>query len=526
LVDRIGETITPTVYAEPAGVDDVNKGPFASGVNNIVNTANVTANGGININSNQTSIQLDAAPDLVVTMTEGGANVEPGSVVTYAVGYSNATAINGQDAVNVVLTETVPANTTFNLGASTAGWGGPGCVDGAPAGTTCTFIVAGQVAAGAPPVNVAFAVSVLAALPAGAASVSNTSSIADDGSNGALRNTADDSAGDTTLIVGNWNGDAGTDWNNPANWSNNLAPGNNVSIPNVTNAPAISTSVTHSNFVLNGENLTINGGATLTVNGTAALGGNVVDGAGTLELGSIAAISRTTGQVNATLLKTFLSTGAFTFPVGTTGAYSPVVVNVTSGTGPLSIKANTGTVAPLNPAMTLQRFWTLNGSGITADVTFNYLDADVAGNENNYRTIRVAGGSPTAFANSPTCPTTNGSACVNATANTIFVAGLASFSDWTAGELAPTAAPSSVAGRVVDAYGRAISGALISIIDPTTGLQLSARTNTFGYFRFQVPSGMTYVLSVAHRRYVFEQPTQVVQVFDNVTGLTFVGSRP
>jgi hypothetical protein len=216
--------------------------------------------------------------------------------------------------------------------------------------------------------------------------------------------------------------------------------------------------------------------------------------------------------------------------VGTAGAYSPVLVNVTAGAGSLSVKANTGTASAtpvLNPLTTLQRYWTMNGTGLMADVTFNYLDGDVVGNELNYRIIRVEGGNAIAVPNSAGCPPA-GTICVNPAANTLFFAGLNAFSDWTAGELAaPTAAGVSISGRVVNENGRPISRTFVTITDPVTNLHMQAFTNTFGMFRFDgVPAGSSYMVTVSHGRYLFDQPTQLINVNDNVTDVIFTGRQP
>src|SRR4029077_17856999 len=111
------------------------------------------------------------------------------------------------------------------------------------------------------------------------------------------------------------------------------------------------------------------------------------------------------------------------YPVGTAGAFSPVDATVTAGSGQLTVTAKTGTAPatpPLVTANTLQRYWDLNGSGITVDVTWHYLQTDVNGIEANYRIIRVpASGTPISVPNGSPCPGA-GSPCVDTTANTIF----------------------------------------------------------------------------------------------------------
>jgi len=88
--------------------------------------------------------------------------------------------------------------------------------------------------------------------------------------------------------------------------------------------------------------------------------------------------------------------------------------------------------------------------------------------------------------------------------------------------LGPTAAAVSVSGRVTDQTGRAISSAMVSIID-INGSTRAVRTGTFGYFNFEdVEAGQSYVLSVTHKRYTFDP--QVVNVSDNINSLSFVAN--
>jgi hypothetical protein len=88
--------------------------------------------------------------------------------------------------------------------------------------------------------------------------------------------------------------------------------------------------------------------------------------------------------------------------------------------------------------------------------------------------------------------------------------------------IAPLAAGATVAGRVVDQAGRAISRATVVLTD-SDGVTRTALTNPFGYFVFtDVPVGETYVAGVRHRRYRFESRT--VSLDDNFTDLDFVAA--
>ena len=330
----------------------------------------------------------------------------------------------------------------------------------------------------------------------------------------------------TNTVV--WSGAVSSDWNTLGNWTQSFVPisSNDVSIPTagVTNQPNLSAQDTTVNniTIASSRSLTISGGHMLTVNGILTMNGNDIDATnGTLVISGTGSVTRTSGAVIGPVQKLFGGPGAFTYPVGTAGAFSPVDVNVTAGTGSLSVKANTGT-APSTPALTaantLQRFWDLNGSGITADVTWHYLQTDVAGTEANYKVVRVipGPGTPVTVPNGAPCPGT-GSPCVDTTANTIFVRGLQNFSLWTATALAPTAAKVTLSGRVIRPDGLMAVRSLVSITDDH-GNVLYAKTNPFGYFRFlDVESGQGYLINVIDKQ--FEFAPQFVSVTDNMGDL-------
>ena len=266
-----------------------------------------------------------------------------------------------------------------------------------------------------------------------------------------------------------------------------------------------------------GDNLTIVAGRTVTAAGDVTLNDKLVTGAGTLELGVDANLIRTTGQVESILKKNFDQPDTFIFHVGTPGEYSPVDVVVTSGAGSLSVRANDGIVPATPPLSTnsLQRYWTLEGTGITADVTFHYLDSDVVGIEGAYRTVRVTGTTPTIFFNE--CP--SGAFCVSPLANTITARNLSTFSNWSATEVVPTAAEVSVSGRVTY-NGRGLGLVRLNLTD-TEGNVMTATTNRVGFYVFEkVPTGEAYILTPAHRRLRFTP--QVLIVTDNMEGVDFV----
>ncbi|MCX7789973.1 MAG: isopeptide-forming domain-containing fimbrial protein [Chloroflexaceae bacterium] len=173
--------------------------PLPAGVTEVANAARINDDGSNGADptpgNNQASdtTPLTAAPDLELTKSDGGASAEPGGTITFILSYRN---VGNQDATGVTLTETVPANTSFNATASTAGWS---CAPDGSAGSTCTFTV-GNLAAGASG-SVNFVVRVNNPLPAGVTEVVNAARISDDGSNGADPTPENNRDDDTTPLT-------------------------------------------------------------------------------------------------------------------------------------------------------------------------------------------------------------------------------------------------------------------------------------------------------------------------------------
>ncbi|WP_333657350.1 isopeptide-forming domain-containing fimbrial protein, partial [Anaerolinea sp.] len=172
--------------------------PLPAGVTQIQNVVYIADDGthgndptpGNNTGSDETPVE--AAPDLTVSKTDGGVTATPGDVVAYTLSYAN---VGNQAATNVVLTETVPAHSVFNAGASTVGWT---CVPDNNAGSTCTLSL-GTLAGGASGTAV-FAVTVDNPLPAGVTQIANTVVISDDGANGADPTPGNNTGSDETPV--------------------------------------------------------------------------------------------------------------------------------------------------------------------------------------------------------------------------------------------------------------------------------------------------------------------------------------
>ena len=91
------------------------------------------------------------------------------------------------------------------------------------------------------------------------------------------------------------------------------------------------------------------------------------------------------------------------------------------------------------------------------------------------------------------------------------------------GDFAPTAAEVSVGGRVTISKNRELSNAVVYLTD-SNGATRSARTNQFGYYRFnEVESGETYMLNVSSKRFTFVP--QIVSVMDEINNLNFAAEE-
>jgi hypothetical protein len=84
---------------------------------------------------------------------------------------------------------------------------------------------------------------------------------------------------------------------------------------------------------------------------------------------------------------------------------------------------------------------------------------------------------------------------------------------------APTAASVAVSGRVFTPSGAGLRNAVVSMTD-MQGNSRTARTSTFGYFRFEdVEAGGTYIFNVQSKSFQFTP--QVVSVTDDISELNF-----
>ncbi|MEZ5424651.1 MAG: DNA/RNA non-specific endonuclease [Pyrinomonadaceae bacterium] len=291
-----------------------------------------------------------------------------------------------------------------------------------------------------------------------------------------------------------------------------LDPASNTSPPTVTGG-------TYGDLWITGPNTTLTGD--ITVTGTLNLAGSKLSTDGfKITFAPNASVSRMSGYVIGRVEKQFDSvapSAVFEFPVGTANGYSPVTANPTAlGLTPSSLTVSAEQTAhpnAPNPNAALGRYWTLTETGdLAADLTFQYLDADVPAGVSNETSFRLQKYESGAFTQIP--------AVIDDTANTASTAGVDQFSDWTLiAQFGPTSARADISGRVIGLQNRGVAGALVTALDENGNRQY-ALTNPFGYYRFTGLSvGRLYLVEVKSKQYSFAP--QFVNLLDDLRDLDF-----
>jgi hypothetical protein len=89
-------------------------------------------------------------------------------------------------------------------------------------------------------------------------------------------------------------------------------------------------------------------------------------------------------------------------------------------------------------------------------------------------------------------------------------------------DFSPTAATTTVGGRVLTARGYGIRNARVTILFPS-GETRTTLTGSFGYYRFSdVEVGSVYVFTVSSKRFVFSQTAQVIIVNETRDDIDFI----
>lgn len=88
----------------------------------------------------------------------------------------------------------------------------------------------------------------------------------------------------------------------------------------------------------------------------------------------------------------------------------------------------------------------------------------------------------------------------------------------------PTAAAASIGGRVLTNEGIPIAKSTVTLTD-SAGNARTVLTNPFGYYSFaDLPTGQTYVVAVANKRFLFPNSPRVISLQDDLTSLDFTAA--
>lgn len=91
-------------------------------------------------------------------------------------------------------------------------------------------------------------------------------------------------------------------------------------------------------------------------------------------------------------------------------------------------------------------------------------------------------------------------------------------------QTAPTAASVTVSGKAVTSAGKGIRHVLVTMTGED-GTVRTAVTNAFGYFRFaDAAAGQSYVFAAKSKSYTFEGASQIRNINEETTDITFIAA--
>jgi hypothetical protein len=588
ITDLSGETLNKTLGTLPASEQIVVRFnvtvDFSATVTSVSNTANITAGGGININSTTATNAVFQPPAFSKAFSPNLTILNGVSKLTFTI--NNSAQL--QSISQIAFTDNLPAGMVV---ADT-----PNAAQTCAGGTITAVAASGSISysGGTVGANASCTVSVDVKATAEGALVNTSGNLNSFEANQGGTATA-------TLTVTNtstWTGSNGSNWNDLNNWNPLFVPAatNNVIIPTagVTNEPAISASnITVSNLTIqSGRTLTVSSGRTLNVtsalinNGTLNIAGSFTFGTFTangtvnftgtatqnipavsynnLTVNNAAGASLTGNTIiNGTLTLTngILGTGTNTltfsttgtsvrnggspatscfivgdadtggvtkhFPAGATAAFT-FHVGTTGGTdnGYTPVALANVTVASAGDGLTVRAVDAVSTAAISTPKISRYWQLTETGDLTTDLTFTYLSGDtvgitdPTALRIFRNSVNVCMSDCVTEASFTGTVTEITEFSPWTIVQQAPTAASVTISGRVLNQTGRGIANGQVIMIDVNGNIRY-ARTNPFGHYRFNdVEVGITYIINVKHKSYEFAP--QVVNLNNARDDINFI----
>jgi hypothetical protein len=244
--------------------------------------------------------------------------------------------------------------------------------------------------------------------------------------------------------------------------------------------------------ISNASGVSLSGNASVT--GTLSfVSGKISTGAYSLSLGNFAVVAGTgTGKyVNGSLQMGIpAATTVRTFDIGDATVFTPVTLSftgTTNGTGSITMSTITGnspniSTSNLNPALNVNRYWTITNNGVTGfssyDATFTFVAGDIDAGADY--TSFIAGEYSSSSWSYPVVGTTN--------STSIQVMGITTFGQFQSGESA------ALSGTQYGGNGStpSISGIFPCINMPSNPLIISSSFAVHQYFTMNVIKGLSY----------------------------------
>lgn len=93
---------------------------------------------------------------------------------------------------------------------------------------------------------------------------------------------------------------------------------------------------------------------------------------------------------------------------------------------------------------------------------------------------------------------------------------------WAAESLAPTAASSSISGRITGSQNNGIARITITVLDTFTGITRSTTTNSFGIYRMdELELTHLYVVTAQSKKFTFAPESYYINLFNEQTETHF-----
>ena len=93
---------------------------------------------------------------------------------------------------------------------------------------------------------------------------------------------------------------------------------------------------------------------------------------------------------------------------------------------------------------------------------------------------------------------------------------------WTSAPSAPTAATTSISGKVVDLNNNGIGRVRILVLDTFTGITRSATTSPFGFYQIdELEVGRFYIVTARSKRFTFTPESFFFNLFEELTEMNF-----